>query len=101
LIESQSPLWKNGLKEQRDNFTFVIFEVLTAAKMSMLVFWVVTPFGLVGRYQSFGENTASFSPEDRGSMFLRNVGICLQVHMASQPGRPTSTTLLKKKTPRL
>jgi hypothetical protein len=27
--------------------------VLTAVKMSMLVFWVVTPCGLVGRYQRF------------------------------------------------
>jgi hypothetical protein len=27
--------------------------------MSMLVFWVVTPCGLVGRYQRFGERTAS------------------------------------------
>jgi hypothetical protein len=26
------------------------FEVLTAVKMWMLVFWVVTPCGLVGRY---------------------------------------------------
>jgi hypothetical protein len=30
------------------------FEVTTAVKMSMLIFWVVTPCGLVGRYQSFG-----------------------------------------------
>jgi hypothetical protein len=29
-------------------------EVLTAVKMSILVFWVVTPCGLVGRYQRFG-----------------------------------------------
>jgi hypothetical protein len=29
-------------------------EVLTAVKKSMSVFWVVTPRGLVGRYQSFG-----------------------------------------------
>jgi hypothetical protein len=29
------------------------FEVLTA-KISMLVFWVVTPCGLVGEYESFG-----------------------------------------------
>jgi hypothetical protein len=30
------------------------FEVLTAVKMLMLFFWVVTPHGLVGRYQCFG-----------------------------------------------
>jgi hypothetical protein len=37
--------------------------------------------------------TASiFSPEYGGSMFLRNIGVYLQVHMASQPRIPTSTT---------
>jgi hypothetical protein len=30
------------------------FEVLMAVKMSMLVSWVVTPYGLVGRYQRLG-----------------------------------------------
>jgi hypothetical protein len=29
----------------------VRFEVLTAVKMSLLVFWVITPCGLIGRYQ--------------------------------------------------
>jgi hypothetical protein len=29
-------------------------EVLTAVKVSSLAFWVVTPCGLVGRYQRFG-----------------------------------------------
>jgi hypothetical protein len=33
--------------------------ILTAVKMPMLVFWVVTACGLVGRYQRFGEKTAS------------------------------------------
>jgi hypothetical protein len=32
-----------------------------------------------------------FGPEDGDSMFLRNVGICLQVHTALQPRRPTPT----------
>jgi hypothetical protein len=31
------------------------FEVLTAVKMSILVFWLATPSELVGRYQRFGE----------------------------------------------
>jgi hypothetical protein len=35
--------------------TVVSSEVLTTVKMSMLVFWVVMPCGLVGRYQRFGE----------------------------------------------
>jgi hypothetical protein len=33
----------------------MIFDVLTAVKMSMLLFYVVTLYGLVGRYQNFGE----------------------------------------------
>jgi hypothetical protein len=33
-----------------------------------------------------------FSPEDGGSMFLENVGIYLQVHMALLPRRPTLTS---------
>jgi hypothetical protein len=37
---------------------YMRFEVLTV-KMSMLVLWVVTPSGLAGRYQRFGEDTAS------------------------------------------
>jgi hypothetical protein len=39
------------------------FDVLTAVRM-LVVIWVVTPFGLVGRY---------FSPEDGDSMFLRSL----------------------------
>jgi hypothetical protein len=35
------------------------FEILTAVKMSMLVFWVVTPCELVERYKRFEEHTAS------------------------------------------
>jgi hypothetical protein len=33
----------------------VKFEVLTAVKMAMSFFWVVTPSKLLGRYQRFGE----------------------------------------------
>jgi hypothetical protein len=32
----------------------MIFEVIMAAKISMLFFWVVTPCRLAGRYQRFG-----------------------------------------------
>jgi hypothetical protein len=31
------------------------FEVLAAIEMSMLVFWIIKPYGLVGRYQRLGE----------------------------------------------
>jgi hypothetical protein len=43
----------------------------------MLVFWVVMPCGLVGRYQSFGGKYFLFGPEDRDSIFLQNVGVYL------------------------
>jgi hypothetical protein len=36
------------------------------SQISILVFWVVTPWGLVGRYQC---------PEDGDSMFLQNIDI--------------------------
>jgi hypothetical protein len=36
------------------NIKQVIFEVLTAVRMTTL-FWVVTPYKLVRRYQNFGE----------------------------------------------
>jgi hypothetical protein len=48
--------------------SFMRFDVLTAVKISMLVFWVVTLPG--------------FRPEDAGSMFLQNVGIYLQTYTA-------------------
>jgi hypothetical protein len=71
-------------KEQRFR---VRSEVLTVMKMSML--WVVASCRLVSRYQRFEENI--FSPEDEDSMFLRNVGIYLQIYKVSQLRRTTST----------
>jgi hypothetical protein len=53
--------------------------------MSMLVFWVVTPCGLVGRYQRFGET------EDGGSRFLRNIDV--YPHGVTRQ-KPISTTSL-------
>jgi hypothetical protein len=44
--------------ETEDN---IKFEVLKMVKKSMLVFWVVTPCGLVGRYKRFaGTNCLHF-----------------------------------------
>jgi hypothetical protein len=67
----------------------------------MLIFWVVKPCGLVGRYQRFGgtyclhlQRWNHFSPKDRDSMFLRNVGIYLQALTALQPR--TTTTCSKR-----
>jgi hypothetical protein len=37
-----------------------IFEVFMAIKMVTLVFWIVTPCGLVRRYQCFGGKTITF-----------------------------------------
>jgi hypothetical protein len=34
-------------------------EVLTAEKMSIMVFWVITPYGLVGGYQCCGGTLTS------------------------------------------
>jgi hypothetical protein len=65
--------------------TMMGFEFPTAVKMLMLVFWVVMPCGLVGRYQ------LSPSSALKLEMFLRNAGIFLQVHTVSQPRRPIST----------
>jgi hypothetical protein len=38
-------------KFQATGFISMRFEVLTAANKPLLVFWVVTPRGLVGRYK--------------------------------------------------
>jgi hypothetical protein len=51
--------------------------------MSMLVFWVVTPCGPVGKYQRFGETYCLHLQcfrqyiHDGGSVLVRNVGNCL------------------------
>jgi hypothetical protein len=57
-----------GLKQE-----FMGFSQKYLENISMFLFWVVTPCGLVGRYQRFGET--GFSPEHGDSMLLRNVGI--------------------------
>jgi hypothetical protein len=38
---------------EKKEFTYGRFEVLTVVKMIMMFFWVVTPFGLISRYQHF------------------------------------------------
>jgi hypothetical protein len=80
-------------------FSFLVSQVqiFTSApcyytlNLSMLVFWVVTPYILVvGRYQTYC-TVSTLRAEDGDSMFLRNVGIYLQVCTALQHRRPTST----------
>jgi hypothetical protein len=64
------------------DFSEIRFEVITALKMSMLVFWVVTTLQLVGKYRRFGVTSSAFKS--------RNVGIYVQVHVALLRGRRTS-----------
>lgn len=66
------------------------FEVFTAVKISMVVFWVMT-YGLGNRYQHF-RGTYCIHLQDWGeyrySISLWNVGTHVQAQMASQPIRP-------------
>jgi hypothetical protein len=65
------------------------FEDVTAVKMSMLIFWAVTPCGLEGTV--FRRNIL---PPSSDSMFYRNVAMYRQVDTALQPRRPTLTKTL-------
>jgi carbohydrate-selective porin OprB len=47
-------------------------EVVTATKMSIVVFWVVTPCGLVGSYQRFRRKYLLYI---QGGYFHRNAGM--------------------------
>jgi hypothetical protein len=42
-----------------------------AVKMSMLIFWVVAPCGLVGRHQCFGEFSVSIFRAEYGESEMR------------------------------
>jgi hypothetical protein len=76
--------YKESVKESVGLLIYEILRVLTAVSMSIL-FCVVTPCELVGGYQSFGGTySPTFSPEDGGSMFLRNVGLYIKDHMELQ-----------------
>jgi hypothetical protein len=66
------------------HFQFLKFGVLTAVKISIVVFWIVTPCGL----QVF-TNWRDVSI-DWGGTSLWNVGNQIQDHTASQPRRPQS-----------
>jgi hypothetical protein len=56
----------------------IIITTTTTRLLTMSFFYVVTPCG----------------PEDRDRMFLRKVGIHLQVHTASQPRTTSSSSPL-------
>jgi hypothetical protein len=61
-----------------------------AVKMSMLVFWCVTPCGLLGRHQRFGKALVStyisIRAEDENIVFLRIVGS----YLSTSPHRVTT-----------
>jgi hypothetical protein len=80
----QATVWKQTTKDKQciseQQASYVRSDILTPMKMSMLVFWLVKPCGLVGR---------SDQSEDGNSMFLRNFGIYLQVNAAWHPRRST------------
>jgi hypothetical protein len=54
---------------------------------------VVKLRGLVGNVDTNFSEKHYFNPEDGGSIFLRNVGICLQFHTELQLRTPTWTFL--------
>jgi hypothetical protein len=55
------------------------FEVLVAVKMSVLVFWLVTPCGFVGRYQHFGETYCLHLPTQY-YIFFQCFSCCLKLN---------------------
>jgi hypothetical protein len=60
-----------------------------AVKVSVLVFWDVTPCGRAGRYERLEEHTASIFRASALNMAV----IYLQTQMTLQSRRPTSTKL--------
>jgi hypothetical protein len=87
LVENSSQTYGNAevLDPEFSTITrkrlFLRSEVLRAVKKSTLVFWVVTPRRLAGRYQRF---------EDGDTMLLWNVGIYQLARRMLQTGSSTS-----------
>jgi hypothetical protein len=70
-------------------FTDARFEVFTAVKIHVKVFWVLTPRSAVVGYQPFGGHCfLHLQVEIGGSMVLRNAGILPQHYTASKSRRP-------------
>lgn len=82
LMSSQSISWQTECIMRRG--------VLEAVKVSMLVFWAVTPPGPAGRYQHFGETYCQ--PWRWKHYVLPKCWYRLQVNMAIQPRISTSTS---------
>jgi hypothetical protein len=64
---------------------FVVFWFM-AVVIQFVVFWFVTSYTLAGGYNCI--RRLCLNPEDVGSLFLRNSGICLQDYIMSQPREP-------------
>jgi hypothetical protein len=60
-----------------------------------VLFWVVTPCGLMGRYQHFGE---AYCLQFQGwrQYVSPKLGVYLEVHMASQPKITSPSSLLSE-----
>jgi hypothetical protein len=70
---------------------FMRFEVLTAMKMSMLVFWFVPSWGLPTFRRKYCLHLQGWSSSALKMKAVRNVGIYLQVHTALPLRRSTLT----------
>jgi hypothetical protein len=82
LLAPQLLVAQLHVKEQ--DIQFVRSEILTVVKIPMMDFWVVSYVDLKVETSVLEEHTVPIfnSPEDRCSMFLRNTGIYLGVHVA-------------------
>jgi hypothetical protein len=71
--------------------------VHTVVKMSMLIFWDVTPYGTVCRYQCLGRtyclHLQGVRPQNGSSILLQNADLYLQVHAVLQHIILASTTV--------
>lgn len=69
-------------------------EALLAAKMSLLVFWEVTPCRRAGRY-------LRFSPEDEATVYSETSVMYLRLQTALQLRRPAATAAVRIQVPEI
>jgi len=66
----------------------VWLEVYMVMKIQVVIFWVVTTYSVVMRYQCFGGPGWSVHAEDEGNMVLQSIGILSHHYTVSQYRRP-------------